>query len=909
MQKGLFVLILLLSLLSGRLNAQDFKYLVTDSATNEPIIGATITEVKSHKTLAVTDVSGQFTLKSQPNGKVAITYIGYKTLTTTLAPGHTYHLASNTRAIDEVVVTAQESRGLTATSIIGKKAMELLQPSSFTDILELLPGGMARDPSLTAPNTIRLRETRQGGSSYTTSSLGTRFVVDGSPISTNANMQYLSGTWETAATSRDFVNEGVDMRSIPTDDIEQVEIVRGIPSVEYGDLTSGLVKIKRKKGLEKLSARMKSDMTSQLFHLSKGFEWKRGWMLNVSADYMHAHADPRNNLENYHRITGSFRLNKTWNNAARRLTYTNNFDYGASIDGEKEDPDMNSGQTNKYKSTYNRFNYFTELELKLKKSQWLKSVDFSLSTAYEHDLVSRTRFTQLQRTTVAATSLVEGESDAVILENKYTATHEADGKPFNMFAKLNARLQVPLRFLTNSLLIGTDWNIDKNYGRGQIFDPEHPIYPGLSARPRKLSEIPAEHQLSFYAEENLRLPIGPFALEAVGGLRSMEMLNLPKEYYLHGKTYLDKRANVGITFPQFKLLGRTGFVRVAAGWGEQSKMPTMEQLFPDKAYIDLIELNYYNPDPAKRRVYIKTYVINPANPELKAARNIKRELNFDVSLGGYRLYVSWFKENMTGGFRAETNYMPFQYRDYEESMILSGFLTGPPQLEYIPYEDKNELRSVSHYENGSQTLKEGVEFTFNTERIPLLLTRFTINGAYFRTLYRNSMLVQERPSQVIAGRQVPYAGLYKDDDVHRYQQFNTNFTADTDIPKLKLGFAISAQFMWFTMSQRLPESVYPDEYMDPDGNIHEWTEDCMNDADLRLLKREMTDSWWVKYRVPICMNLNFKVTKRLFKDKLRVAMFCNKILSYYPSYESGSNNVTIRRHVKPYFGLEMNVNL
>ena len=37
-----------------------------------------------------------------------------------------------------------------------------------------------------------------------------------------------------------FVNSGVDMRSVSTDDIESVEVVRGIPSVEYGDLTSGM---------------------------------------------------------------------------------------------------------------------------------------------------------------------------------------------------------------------------------------------------------------------------------------------------------------------------------------------------------------------------------------------------------------------------------------------------------------------------------------------------------------------------------------------------------------------------------------------------------------------------------------------------------------------------------------------
>ena len=42
---------------------------------------------------------------------------------------------SDTLKIAEVVVTAQETRGVTAASVIEKHAMEHLQPSSFSDIL------------------------------------------------------------------------------------------------------------------------------------------------------------------------------------------------------------------------------------------------------------------------------------------------------------------------------------------------------------------------------------------------------------------------------------------------------------------------------------------------------------------------------------------------------------------------------------------------------------------------------------------------------------------------------------------------------------------------------------------------------------------------------------------------------
>ena len=46
-------------------------------------------------------------------------------------------------------------------------------------------------------------------------------------------MLYVSGEASTDDRKRSTVNRGVDMRSISTDGIEQVEIIRGIPSVEY----------------------------------------------------------------------------------------------------------------------------------------------------------------------------------------------------------------------------------------------------------------------------------------------------------------------------------------------------------------------------------------------------------------------------------------------------------------------------------------------------------------------------------------------------------------------------------------------------------------------------------------------------------------------------------------------------
>ncbi len=47
---------------------------------------------------------------------------------------------------------------------------------------------------------------------------------------------------------------GVDVKQISTNNIESVEVIRGIASVQYGDLTSGAVIVKTMAGASPLNA-------------------------------------------------------------------------------------------------------------------------------------------------------------------------------------------------------------------------------------------------------------------------------------------------------------------------------------------------------------------------------------------------------------------------------------------------------------------------------------------------------------------------------------------------------------------------------------------------------------------------------------------------------------------------------
>lgn len=187
-----------------------------------------------------------------------------------------------------------EKKAPTSTSVIDQKAMKHLQPSSFADLVSLLPGKSVSAPVLNQANKLTLRETGISSGNYSISSLGVAFTIDDIPINSNSNMQETVG-YEMIVTpssgyvdaKRNVVRSGIDMRSISTDDIEKVEVVRGIAPVNQGDLSSGLVQISRKRGKTNWNSRMKSDGFSKLFYVGKGFHFKKqNLSLNLSLDYL-----------------------------------------------------------------------------------------------------------------------------------------------------------------------------------------------------------------------------------------------------------------------------------------------------------------------------------------------------------------------------------------------------------------------------------------------------------------------------------------------------------------------------------------------------------------------------------------------------------------------------------------------
>ncbi len=923
--------------LERRAQAQEgqvVKVVLTDSATGEGIADVAVLVLETNQS-RVSDRQGTavFTL---PAGyyTLDITHLAYGEVIRPIQVKSSEEvvriaLAQQVQAIREVVVTASESTGAQTSSLIGKEAMQHLQPSSFADLVGMLPGAQTSAPNLTSANTIRLREASNGTGSddYAAASLGTSFVIDGAPLSTDANMQYVQSS-STQDDQRQVVNKGVDMRTISTDDIEKVEIIRGIAGAEYGDVTSGVVKIERTMKPTPWRARFKADGFSKLLYFGKGWEFGRSpsktpptpsraphcavlagtplqrglsakggnngnsTVLNIGLDYLNAKNDPTNTLENYQRITGSVRLQNRWQVGDTRVRWQTNLDYTGSIDNDKIDPDINHNKEDSYRSEYHHLTWGNTLNINNKTQSWWA---FALTTnlSYSLDRIRQTKFTQLTTPIQPAlTSLVEGAQDMALLPYQYVAGYTVDGKPLNVFVRPKANFVFHTWMIDHKAAVGVEWKYDKNFGRGQVYDLARPLNYASSLRPRAYNDIPATNQLAWYIQDEIHIPAGKTSFDLEVGLRGTSLLGLDGQYTMHGKCYLDPRVNLMYNIPV-----PGGKVFLAAAVGRHTKMPTLLQLYPNQIYEDLKVRNVTVSEDSVLNVY--THIIDPTNYKLTPARNLKWEVRAGFEIHKHAFSVTYFQERMQDGFRQWRNCLPFTYT--VDSIATDGTRTP---LTY------SKLLTYTMTTNGSEIRKEGVEWQYRSPRIPAICTRFTVNGAWLRTTYKNSQAVfsTDKLNEVINGVAVKdyYIGYYDWEDGSVRENLNTNVIADVYIERIGLTVSATVEMTLYSAQRTLRKNGVPVAYMDLSGELKPYTETEQNDPVLQALIFSYNEDQFRRKVVPFAGYLNLRVQKSITRYA-DIAFFVNKLLDYLPDYKV--DGVTIHRSASPYFGMEVNLKL
>ena len=212
--------------------AQNVRGTIISAKDKQPIMFASVTLKESHL-YAYTDKSGHFIIKNVPKGPttVVVSCLGYASRTQTINfTGKDIvmdvTLDENDLKLGEAVVVAKRKRDDATTAYsINRTTLDNQQIINLSDISTLLPGGKSVNPSLMNDRRMSLRST---SSERGNASFGTAVEVDGVRLNNN------STTGESL---------GASTRTLSASNIESVEIVAGIPSVEYGDLSNGIVKV------------------------------------------------------------------------------------------------------------------------------------------------------------------------------------------------------------------------------------------------------------------------------------------------------------------------------------------------------------------------------------------------------------------------------------------------------------------------------------------------------------------------------------------------------------------------------------------------------------------------------------------------------------------------------------------
>lgn len=880
---------------------------VLSNKTHKPVeFAAVFVEELGVGTLTLEN--GGFRLENIPSGTyhIVVQYLGYASfrkqvhvLKPVVLP---VALDEFSLQLPEVNVMARYNAKNGSSVVIDQAALEYIQPSSLSDIFQLLPGNLFSDGNLSSVNQL---SSRQAGSDQNTA-FGMAIVSNGVPLSNNAGIAAMSGLEsDQMRKERSTLNGGVDVRQLSTDHVEEVEVIQGISSVKYGDLSSGVVVMKAKSGKSPLQLRVKADPLSKLAYVGKGFRLPGdGGTLHAGIDVLQAKPDVRDQLEKYTRISSQLNYVNRAVVAKRNLNYNLKFSYIGTLDSEKSDPDLMLPEDS-YSSVYNRmglsFNGNYEVD-----AAWLNKLELTVGADYTADILKRKKTVSLNGTYPLPLSQQPGEAEGIYLPVVYASDFRVDNRPFGFYAQLSGVTLFDWKTTVHRVLWGIENRTDKNLGQGAVYDLEKPPYPtaSSSSRPRTLRSVPAMVQTSVFLEDRVAYQYNKHKMELTLGVRLGNLSNLPDHYRLKGKVYGEPRLNFYYKLPSFSVGKQHSVLSFRAGYGEQVKFPTLDYLYPDKAYFDVIALNYYSQVPENRLLWLNTSVRERVNPELDINRNRKWEVGADWKTGELELSLTAFREVSKSGYTYASDYFPVIYRKYQNPDVLPA---GKPSIDDFSSRMDTLLMSYSTPSNAVKVVKKGVEYQVVLPRINPIRMEIRVNGGYYKTLYDASVPLQYRPSSTVNGKPYPYAGIYNGNKENRYkEQVNTTFWANTHIPRFKLYFSTTVQVVWFTSSQSKPFSGIPLAYVSPEG-VKPFTETELNDSRFRELIQTFSDSYFKASRTPVSVSLNLKATKEI-GENLNVAFFVNRLWDYNPVYKTNLQTES-RKWTVPFFGAELTLKI
>lgn len=890
---------------------------ITDSKTGTAICGAVI-GLEGTYLWAVSDKAGQFTISGIQRGGYTLraSSLGYVSRPIALDVSRNIdslaiRLAENSLAIEEVVVTAQEKKeNPNTTLIIGRNALDHLQMSGITDIAALLPGGKTVNPDLTEEKTFSLRD---GGASAGNAAFGTAVEVDGVRMGNNASFG---------------APGGIGTRSVAVANIESVEVLTGVPSAEYGDLNSGMVRINTRKGRTPWNILFAANPRTYQVSASKGIDLEndRG-VLNVSGEWVRATKKLTSPYTSYTRRGVSAAYSNTFRKVLR---------FEAGITGNiggmnsEDDPDAYTGEWSKGRDNLLQAN--TSLTWLLNRP-WITNLRFAASVNYHDTRTHAHTYYSYASEQPAVHATQEGYFIADKLPYEYFADQIVDSKELDYAASVKYEWFRRWGGVRSNLKAGIQWKASGNAGEGEYY--ENPAYAPTGYRPRPYTSYPFMHNLSAYAEEQLTLPVGSTSLQLTAGVR-MESLFIRDAQYDRMTTF-SPRLNA-----RWRL---TDNFTVRGGWGVTEKLPSYYVLYPRQEYRDILTFGVsYDNNKSSYIYYTQPYTLLQ-NPALGWQRNHNAELGIEAGIRGARISLVGYYNLTKGPYKYSNAYTPLscnllqlpegytmpaapQFR--VDPQTGEGYVRGSDAEYWTPMEVKVTDRTFvqsTYQDNGADITRAGVELIADFPEINPLRTQLRLDAAYGYTSYVDNSLsyyYQTGWSHTsLPDRSYQYVGIYANGgnssstvNGKRTHALDANLTAITHIPRARLVITCRLEMSLLKRSQNLSRynggeyaynaseasnaptggSIYdgkaysairPVAYIDLDGKMHPFTDaEAADDEFTNLILKSNNAYTFAADGYDSYFSANLSITKEI-GDHVSLSFFAN-------------NFTNSRRHVTSY---------
>jgi hypothetical protein len=809
---------------------------------------------------ALTDEKGGFIIRNVPKGKteVSIHCLGFVKRVILLdiqasVADTVFFLLEDNLALDEVVITAKSKQNDAVTSyIIDRAGLEHLQMLSVADVMALLPGGQTNRSLHLASGSPQRIAVRGSTSEMGNPTFGTSIEVDGVRLSNNTSLD--------KSESGDVY--GVDTRNIASGNVESVEVITGVASVEYGDMTNGVVKINTKKGKSPLTVEMATKPHTKQIAANKGFALgARAGVLNASIEYTRSISNPVSPYTSYDRNGVSLLYENTLNKHSRPLMITTGITGNIGGYDSKSDPDA-------FRDTYQKAKDNTlRAHLKLNylpNTPWITNIEVSGTVNYSDKLQEE----NINKSSSSSVPAIHAKEEGYFVAGNYDDNPQnpillippgywyqlgyIDNKPLTVTGNIKLKQARKFGRINSHLMLGIDFSRSGNKGKG-VYYADMRYAPDW--REYRYDELPFMNSLSGYLEEKLTLPVGASVLQLTAGIRSDMIFIKNSEYGTVSS--LSPRVNAKYTLRNApdEFLKR---FNIRAGWGKFVKLPSFAVLYPEPTYRDILA---FAPGALADGTIFYAYHVMPGklqyNPDLRRQYNNQSEIGFDAKIKSANIHVSAYLHRTFDSYRRTTEYQPFSYKlTGQESLencpipsanrlytihqttgiVTVSDKTGQYAPQELAYKERNTFKSVYKYTNATPFTRKGVEWIVDFDRIQALQTSIRWDGSYYHYYGVDETITQRMPSsaQYMAdGNHYKYVGFYVgSNEVSNgleSHQFTSNLTFTTHIPAIRFIVSLRIEGVFDKYSRRLSEYSSGQRGFALDGNADYFPSENGND--------------------------------------------------------------------------------